>query len=190
MAEYVTRKRLGMGYSQDSTSTPYVTPQTGDAWAADAATRGTVGTQRLLSVGTEVPTSDVQRALELSPDDMVVVRRRLILADDTPVELADSYYPAIIAAGTPLAESKKIKGGAVRILDDLGHGVGWANETITARLASTEEAELLAISIQDPLLILARTSRSKGGRPVEFTLNRMVPSTSLPLAYRVQVDGS
>lgn len=178
-----------MGHWQDSTSTPYVTPQTTDAWAAEAASRGATGTQRLLAARTEPPTPDVRQALDLLPDDMVVVRRRLILADDHPVELADSYYPADLAVGSALAEAKKIKGGSVRVLAELGLSIDRTTETITARLPSAEEAELLNITGSQPLLVLARVSMSVDGRPVEYAVNRMVPGASTPLVYRQQVGG-
>src|SRR3954454_23367144 len=91
-----------------SVSMPYVSGQRGDAWAAEAAQHGGTGTQKLLAVD-EVPASaSVAEMLGLSQGEPVVVRRRLILFDDHPVELADSYYPAAIARGTRLAEARKI----------------------------------------------------------------------------------
>lgn len=169
-----------------STSSPYIRPHEGDAWAADAAAQGKTGTQRLLAVEHGPPPTDVREALELAEDELIVVRRRLILADDRPVELADSYYPAGIAAGTALANNGKIKGGAVRVLADLGYPLQEIVEHIAARLPDPAEAALLDISASEPLIVLTRISRPSGQPPVEYAVNRMVASSTPPLTYRMR----
>jgi GntR family transcriptional regulator len=174
---------------QESTSSrPYVTPQQGDAWAADAASRGKTGTQRLLGVQTNDPPPAVRLALGLHAGEQTVVRRRVILLDGQPVELADSYYPASIAAGTPLAEEKKIRGGAVTLLTRLGHGVVEIVEEITARLPDSEEMALLDVYEHDPLIVLARLSRDASGKAVECAVNRMVARMTPPLTYRTRTS--
>ena len=172
-----------MSDQESTSSTPYVTPQKGDAWAADAASRGKTGAQRILSVQTSDPPLEVQQALALPAGEQVVVRRRLILLDDQPVELADSYYPATIAAGTALAEDKKIRGGAVTLLAELGHAPAEIVEEIVARLPNAEEMALLEIYEHDPLIILGRLSRDSDGGSVEYAVNRMVASLTPPLTY-------
>lgn len=178
-----------MGDSQGNTSAPYIRPHDGDAWAGDAAKQGRRGTQQLLAAETIAASDSVRTALDLAPGDQVVVRRRLILADDVPVELADSYYPASIAARTALAERGKIKGGAISVLASLDHAPAVVTETITARLAEVEEAQVLDIQLNDPLIILSRVSKDARGVPVELAVNRMVASRNLPIEYTMQVDG-
>src|SRR5437867_3785016 len=98
-----------------STSAPYVasgSARAGDAWATEAAAAGRRGTQTI-AWAREVPAAaHVATALDLPEGSPVVTRRRVVLLDDQPVELADSYYPPSIAAGTALAEPTKIRGGA------------------------------------------------------------------------------
>ncbi|MFF7816193.1 UTRA domain-containing protein [Streptomyces sp. NPDC007945] len=97
---------------------PYLAPREpgqSDAWTDEAARRGRRGGQRLLRAG-EVDAPDVVRAaLGLSLGERVVVRRRLILLDDVPVELADSYYP-------PLHRRRHGPGGADRRRNAHGGG--------------------------------------------------------------------
>jgi DNA-binding GntR family transcriptional regulator len=145
---------LAMGDMESSTSTPYVTPQSGDAWAADG--------------------------------EQTVVRRRLILLDRQPVELADSYYPAAIATGTALAAPQRIRGGAVTLLADLGYSTADIVEEITARLPDPDEVSRLEIGEHEPLIVLARLSRDAAGTPVEYAVNRMVAGTTPPLVYRTR----
>lgn len=155
-----------------------------DPWIESTAQAGRIGTQQLLEVTEVDPPPAVAEALE--SDDYVVVRRRLILLDGQPVELADSYYPLDIAMGTPLAEHHKIKGGAPRVLADLGHQPKVASEDITARLPLDHERELLAIGEHEPVLTMIRTIRSKD-RPVEVTVMTMV-AAGRRLHYELTVD--
>src|SRR5689334_20515735 len=96
-----------------SPSAPYLSaPAVGqpDAWTAEAASTARRGSQRLLGAGEVLPPAPVAEALGVPSDEPVVVRRRLILLDDQPVELADSYYPLAIAGGTGLAAASRIRG--------------------------------------------------------------------------------
>lgn len=163
-----------------STSTPYVTTREGDrgdVWAEDAAQHGGVGTQRLVEVA-EVPADRrVATLLGLMEGEPVVARRRVMLLDKQPVELTDSYYPTAIARGTGLAEQRKIKGGAVTLLAELGHRIDQVREDVSARLATDEERDQLALG-DGPLLVLVRQSLS-GGVPVEVSIMRMAPGRHL-----------
>lgn len=115
---------------------PYLTPGEkgrGDAWAADAAAQGRRGTQRILYAGEVAAPAEVARLLGLAEGESVVVRRRLILLDDEPNELTDTYYPVGIARGTGLAGMAKIPGGAVTLLARLGHVGALVREDVTMR---------------------------------------------------------
>ncbi|PRY24042.1 GntR family transcriptional regulator [Pseudosporangium ferrugineum] len=175
-----------MSELSSSSSDRYVQTQQGDAWAADAAAQGKVGTQRLLVVETGPPTEEVRDALQLDTGAEVVVRRRLILADGEPVEIAASYYPAAIAADTALAENKKVRGGAVRVLAEGGHPLDESIERVTAERPTSEDAELLNVAEHEPLIVVRRVSSPAGREPVEYAVNRMVASRVEPLEYRMR----
>jgi DNA-binding GntR family transcriptional regulator len=165
-----------------SVSMPYVKPRAAgapDAWAQEAADHGHVGTQQLLHVGEVPPPPQVAAAFRCAPTDPVVVRRRLILLDDQPVELVDSYYPADIARGTRLAEARKIRGGAPTLLAELGHELHHVDEDVSVRVANAEEAGLLALQGPSPVLVLQRTSSTRDGRPVEVSVMAMLPGRHL-----------
>lgn len=157
-----------------SVSMPYVSGQHGDAWGAEAAEHGGTGTQKLLSVDEVAASAPVADMLGLEPGEPVVVRRRLMLFDDHPVELVDSYYPATIARGTRLAESRKIPGGAVALLADLGHPARRVREDVSARLATPNEQSALRLEAPACVLLLARTLVTDNDRPVEASVMTMV----------------
>jgi DNA-binding GntR family transcriptional regulator len=157
-----------------SVSTPYVSGHRGDAWAAEAAEHGGTGTQKLLSVDEVAASAMVAGALGLAVGEPVIVRRRTMLFDDHPVELTDSYYPATIARGTPLADPRKIRGGAVAFLADLGYPPRRVREDVSARFATpTEQA---ALQLGDPacVLMLSRTLITDNDLPVEASVMTMV----------------
>lgn len=184
--------RIGVLVSnaRSSSSDPYTAPQEGDAWASEAAHLGKVGTQRLLAVETSSPPPGVQEALRLAPGQQVVSRRRLILANDQPVEIAISYYPASIAAGTPLAEMKKIKGGAVRVLAERGCPLEESIDFVTAERPTVEDMDLLDTQSDQPILVVRRISGPTGGTPSEYAENRMAADRIPPLEYRTRTSAA
>ncbi|MFD5182510.1 GntR family transcriptional regulator [Streptomyces sp. NPDC058372] len=147
----------------------------GDAWAAEARAEGRRGTQRIVQAG-EVPAPElVAEWLGLEPGQTVVARRRVMYVDGEPCELTDTYYPVSIARGTGLAGTAKIRGGAVRLLAELGHVGAWVEEDVTARLPTPEEASTLALSGQEPLLELVRLTEDADRRPIQLDVMAMAP---------------
>ncbi|WP_019632627.1 GntR family transcriptional regulator [Actinomadura atramentaria] len=157
-----------------STSMPYVVPgERGrpDAWTAQG-TEAARTTQRVLHAGRVPMPEDVGRLLDL-PDAEVIVRRRAMYVNDRPVELTDSYFPLSIAAGTRLAEPRKIPGGAVRLLADLGHVAHRVHEDVTVRPPDDDERALLDLPANEPLLILTRLTLDTDDRPFQADVMAM-----------------
>jgi DNA-binding GntR family transcriptional regulator len=168
---------------------PYLTPrerEQGDAWSADAAAKGRRGAQRIIHAG-EVPApAEVALPLGVQQGEPVVVRRRLILLDDEPNELTDTYYPAAIARGTPLGGTAKIRGGAVTLLAELGHVGALVREDVTAGLPVEEEQEALRLAWTDPVLRLTRLTLDREDRPIQ--VDRMVmPAQRQQLRYEIRI---
>ncbi|EMF51094.1 UTRA domain-containing protein [Streptomyces bottropensis] len=173
-----------------STSMPYLTPREkgqGDAWGADAAAQGRRGTQRILYAGEVAAPAEVARLLGSTEGEPVVVRRRLILLDDRPNELTDTYYPAGIARGTALAGTARIPGGAVTLLARLGHIGALVREDVTADNPDDEERATLRTAPDEPVLRLTRVTFDRDDRPIQ--VDRMVmPARSQRLRYEIAVE--
>lgn len=170
-------------------SVPYLPPREmgqADAWTDQAAQAGRVGTQDLRLVERVAPPTDVAEALMLAPGQTVILRSRVIRLDGAPIELADSWYPLSVAEGTPLAEKRKIKGGAVTLLATLGYVAQEAREDISVRAADTGEADELRISEGDPIIVLFRTTLDCEGSPFEVSTMRMV-AAGRHLTYQLTV---
>ncbi len=105
--------------------------------------------------------------------------------DNRPVELTDSYYPAALARGTRLAETRKIPGGAVTLLAELGHAIHEVSEDVTVDLPDAERRGALALGEGEPVLLLTRTGFAADRRPVEVSVMTMPRGSHL--RYRIGV---
>lgn len=154
-------------------SDPYLVPhhadRPGDAWAQQSAQQGRRGTQRLLEVTQTVPPVRVAKVLRIADGTLAVVRRRLMLLDDEPVQLADSWYPLAVAAGTALAEPSKIRGGAVTLLAELGYTPDTVREDWASRQATAEECLALGLPADATVDTLFRLLETAAGVPYEVS---------------------
>jgi DNA-binding GntR family transcriptional regulator len=173
-----------------STSVNYAKPQpTGaaDAWTEEANRQSAKGSQSLTRTGKEAPPPAVADAFRLQAGETAVVRGRIIYADKKPVELADTYYPREIAEGTPLAEPRKIRGGAVTLLAELGHVATRIIEDITARPASESEQQQLQLADHEPVIVIERLSLNESGRPIQADV-MVTPARLRRLRYEMKVS--
>lgn len=176
-----------------TSSAPYLAPwKVGEAdpWAREAAQAGGTGRSKVLSAGPAVPPALVAAALSIESGSTAILRRRIVTLDDRPVEVADSWYPVRIAEGTRLAESKPIKGGAVRLLTDLGYTAARYTEDVSVISLTEELAELLHLPLGDAAMELVRTSYAQDGRPIEVAAmvmtREMTPGVRRRLRYELR----
>ncbi|THA74539.1 UTRA domain-containing protein [Streptomyces sp. A0642] len=159
-------------------SARYLTPPVpgaGDAWGAEAAAEGRRGTQLIVCAGEVAAPDRVADLLGMERGGRVVERRRIMYLDDIPCELTDTYYPLAIAAGTELSGTAKIRGGAVRLLADLGHVGVRAEEQVVARMPSGTEQAALALDACVPVLELTRRTLNADDRPIQADVMVMSP---------------
>ncbi|WP_327029684.1 UTRA domain-containing protein [Micromonospora sp. NBC_01740] len=156
-----------------TTSDQYLSPSAGDAWAAEAAAAGERGSQRILDVETVPALPDIAAHLGLPAGTPVVIRRRLILADDKPVEIATSHWPASIAEMTVLADPAKVPGGTARFVGELGYIPAEVREDVTARWSTPYERTTLHLEQAEPVLKLTRILLDDTGQPYQCDINVM-----------------
>ncbi|TYK50442.1 GntR family transcriptional regulator [Actinomadura decatromicini] len=139
----------------------------------------------LLHVG-EVPApNEVAGALNLDAGGPVLLRRRLLRHGGRPVEVEWSYYPLELASGTALAGSKRIPGGAHRVLAALGYELQHFVDAVSARMPTSDEIDLLALP-DVPVIRQFRVAFSHDDRPVEVSV--LVKGSHLyELTYRQPV---
>lgn len=168
-------------------STPYLGDSRGDVWRDEAAAQGRKGSQRITWAGETEPPASAASALGLTSGATVVSRQRLILLDDRPVELANSYWPLELAKHTDLSRPGKIRGGAVTLLAELGYRASAVDEEIRTRPPTEEERRALQLAESEWVLVLTRTIRGEDGQPYEAAIN-VSPGSVGRLNYSMKVD--
>lgn len=139
---------------------------------AEAVAHGQHPVQQLLEVTTIEAQSEIGARLGLTDEDnLVVVRRRLFLVDDEPVQLCDGYYPRALVQGTLIEEDHKIRDGAHAVLEDptgpIKRTVTRFIEDLEVRMPTPYEVELLHISPGVPIARILRTALDAHHEPVE-----------------------
>lgn len=125
----------------------------------------------LLEVEKVTPVGDVGEILARHGSGEAVLRHRVMRDASGPLEVEWSYYPAEIAEGTRIAEFRKIpRGGAPRVLAELGFPERGGADEATTRDATGYEARLLLLPPGVPVLRILRTTFSDDDRLVEVTV--------------------
>jgi GntR family transcriptional regulator len=116
----------------------------------------------------EVPApAAVAEILGVGQGAIVLARRREMYADDEPVQLATSYIPFDIAAGTAIADTDPGPGGTYSRLAELGHVPVTFAETVQVRRPADAEARFLDLDLDQRVIAIRRTARTAAGRVIE-----------------------
>jgi GntR family transcriptional regulator len=110
---------------------------------------------------------DAARLLGLGDDGKVVARRRRMLADGEPVQLATSYIPWTIAKDTQILDENSGPGGIYARIEEAGHELAEFAEDIRARPSYPEEAAALGIETGMPVILLTQVAYDIDGQAVE-----------------------
>ncbi|HEY2441996.1 MAG TPA: UTRA domain-containing protein, partial [Streptosporangiaceae bacterium] len=133
--------------------------------------------------------ASIARRLRLEPGgDRVMRTRYLLKADGTPVQLATSYEPMAITAGTRvlLPEQGQFPGrGVIERMRVIGIQVDQVVEEIAVRPSEESEASSLAISPGTPVLFIERAHLA--GDQVVEVCDIVIPADQYRLRYRIPV---
>jgi GntR family transcriptional regulator len=130
----------------------------------------------------------VAERLSLTEGEPVLRRRSRYLADDEPVQLADTYLPLAIASATALAEEEvPAPGGIYAALDELGHRLARIDEHVTARMPLPDEIDALLLAAGVPVIELRRTGYDERGTAIEVTRTILAADRNA-LTFELPVD--
>ena len=126
---------------------------------------------RVLQLREIAADQQVAAALGIRPGSRVVLLERLGFADDRPVSLAQHFFPAMRLRG--LLDALRGSPSITEALKAVGVSDYLRQLTrVTARLPSPEEAELLRMPRNRPLLITENINVDRAGAVVEFGVSR------------------
>ncbi|WP_131787260.1 GntR family transcriptional regulator [Protofrankia symbiont of Coriaria ruscifolia] len=140
-------------------------------WKEIAAEHGLLGTQQATGAGAEAVPIEVADAFGIDAGTIVTWRRRLLLLDGQPVQIATSYYPPHVAEAVPeLGRPERLPMMAPALLARAGWSITSSQDRVLARHPLTDEAETLGLTSADPVVETLRTCRTGGGEVVDVTV--------------------
>lgn len=118
-----------------------------------------------------IPAPDaVASALQIPPGEAVFSLKRVRLADGKPIALEHAHIIYALCAGIDGHDFEYES--LYRVLKEkYGLLLTLAHQTIEARLASAEEAEVLEIPALTPVLSFTRVTLNELNQPIEFVLS-------------------
>jgi len=157
--------------------------KSGGTFMADAAvTNSRPDTETTIVI--EPADAETASLLGVEEGTSVLQRRRRMLLDGRPVQLATSYLPGDLARNTPIEQRDTGPGGIYARLEDLGHTLSRFVEVVATRMPLPAEADALQLPPGTPVLVVTRTAYDTDDRPVE--INRMTMAGHLyELAYDI-----
>jgi len=137
------------------------------SFSEDMRRRGMTAGSRTIELKETHAGAAVGRALKLSPDDRVVLIRRLRLADGDPMALETLHVPAALVPG--LSREALENASFYELLEkEYGVVIESGMQSIEPTVTNEEESELLGVPLHSPAFLFERTSRTAGGETVEF----------------------
>ena len=130
-----------------------------------AGQEGTPSRRLLFSGLTPAPEGIAQR-MGVAPGADLLTRRRLMLVNEVPLRIATSYFLPDAPESPELSGDSFLGAGLQELFDRHGRNFGRAEETLVARMPTSEESELLAIEGAEPVVEIIRSSFDDDGAPV------------------------
>lgn len=126
---------------------------------------------RVLQLKETAADTHVASSLGIRAGSRVVLLERLGFADDRPVSLAQHYFPATRLRG--IFDALRTAPSITEALKAVGVSDYLRQMTrVTARLPNSEEAELLRMPRNRPLLVTENVNVDRAGTVVEFGVSR------------------
>jgi hypothetical protein len=145
-------------------------------YLVEAERQGIKADRKMLYIGLEPASEHIAACLRVQPGDDVVARRKLMLANSTPVRIATSFFRADLFGNTRMAEPEFVRPTLQSALTDLGYRFGRAEENLTARRPTAFERETLDLDPDEWVVQIIRASYSTEDTPVH-TLETICAAT-------------
>jgi GntR family phosphonate transport system transcriptional regulator len=136
---------------------------------------------RVLRLKETAATAQVAVGLGIRPAARVVLLERLGLADGRPVSLASHYFPSVRYRG--LLDALRGASGITEALRSVGVS-DYLRQTsrVSARLPSGEEAELLRMPRNRPVLVCENINVDRAGAVIEFAIG-LYPTPRVQIVF-------
>lgn len=144
-----------------------------NGFSQDVAALGMVPSHKNFEITTMLASPFVAAKLEIAPGSKVLYMHRLLLADNLPYIVVRTYLPSqwLEINGIEISMELLGKGSFYEYLEKNCHTVfNSAINTLRAGAVSAEDAAILGIPDNSPVLLSERVSRTSDNIPRELTL--------------------
>lgn len=143
--------------------------------------------QQLVEVGRAPAPPEVADAFGVRDGTELVVRRHLVRTEENPVEVGASWFRVTDAADTSLERMEAFGRPLYQEAEEaIGRPYASATDQISARQPSREEAEILQIRPDTPVLHLLHVAFDADRRPIEVSQATWPgPMTTLTEEYKI-----
>ncbi len=126
--------------------------------------KGRDASKRVITAAYVKPPPKVNEILGLFPDEQVFYLKRLMIVDQTPLGILNSYIPGRYKLSLDEDYSKSL----YQILEENGVRLREGDQIIEASMSTKEEITLLGLKTSFPTLVIKRIAYSSEGDPVEY----------------------
>jgi GntR family transcriptional regulator len=146
--------------------------------------------QQLIEVGRSAAPGEIADAFGVPAGTELVVRRHLVRTQDSPVEVGAAWLLPKDAKGTSLERMEAFGRPLYQEVEEVtGRKYTTATDQVTARQPSREEAELLQIRPDTPVLHLLHVAYDERHRPIEVSVATWPgPVTALTEEYQIPAE--
>lgn len=147
------------------------------------ASVGKAVTRRVVEFGFGRPSADVAEALRLTAEDEVLSSLSVRSVDGAPLDLVREWVPGRLAGDVSRRDAEVV--GTWGTLQRSGHAVDTVRQTITATVATGDDAARLSTSPGTALLLVRRLALDAGDHPVALSDHRYLAHRfSLEVEFR------
>lgn len=118
-------------------------------------------------------TQEVAVALAVPEGSDVLVRPRVLYANNEPTQIADSYYPWDLVKGSQLLEVETGPGGSYTRLAEMGYPIVHFQEDVNVRLPNDAERRTLQLEATQPVFDIVHIALTADDRRVEAAFHVM-----------------
>ncbi|MDG4783925.1 GntR family transcriptional regulator [Micromonospora sp. WMMD961] len=155
---------------------------------AEVARQGRIGRQDILDVSPASATAEVARWLSMPEGAPVLVRRRVMLVDEEPYQLGDSYYRHELVKDTAIAQPQPVEEGVLAVLERVhGKPISYYIDELSFRMPTPQESTALKL---DPGVCVVRAVRiayDEDDTPLE-AFDQLLAGDKHILVYEVSAE--
>jgi GntR family transcriptional regulator len=154
----------------------------------EVARQGRIGRQQITGVGPEPATTETARWFGVPAGTMLLARRRIMLVDDEPYQLGNSYYVHDLVKDTPIADTAPVEEGVLAVLERAyGKPVSYFIDELSFRMPTPEEAATLKLDPGVCVVRAVRVAYDEDDRPMEV-FDQLLAGDKHVLVYEVSAE--